>query len=51
MEKTNLRDMVVDQRVNIEPDLLAKYVESVLPAPVEKRPVTEDLLRRNGFMR
>ncbi len=50
LEHTNLRTMVAGQRVNMEPDLLAKYAESALTAAARQKPVSEDTLRRNGFM-
>lgn len=50
LEHTNLRDMVAGRRVNLEPDLLAKYAESALLASPQHRPVSEETLRRNGFM-
>jgi len=47
---TNLRDIVIGQSVNIETDLLAKYTESVLTAAGRTKPITEEILRQNGFM-
>ena len=51
LEQTNLREMVVGQAVNIEPDLLAKYAESLLTAAPRPKPVTEETLRQNGFLK
>ncbi len=50
LDHTNLGSMVAGQSVNLEPDLLAKYVESILAAPGRDERVTEEILRRNGFM-
>ncbi len=50
LKHTNLREMVIGQQANIEPDLLAKYAASVLTAGGPGAPVTEEFLRRNGFL-
>lgn len=51
LEHTNLGSMVAGQSVNLEPDLLAKYAESILTSIGRDGHVTEETLRRNGFMR
>jgi riboflavin synthase len=48
--QTTLREKAVGQRVNVEPDLLAKYAERLLAGSAPGRPVTEETLRQNGFM-
>jgi riboflavin synthase len=48
MQNTNLRYRKKGDLVNIEPDLLAKYVENALQANYSER-ITEGFLKRNGF--
>lgn len=48
--QTTLREKAVGQRVNVEPDLLAKYAERLLAGSAPRKPVTEETLRQNGFM-
>ncbi len=50
LQHTTLREMVAGQPVNIEPDLLAKYAGSILAAGGRGAPITEEFLRRNGFL-
>jgi len=50
LEHTNLGTTVAGQSVNLEPDVLAKYVESILASAGRGGKVTEETLRRNGFM-
>ena len=45
---TSLRERRPGDRVNLETDVLGRYVEALLAAPAAK-PVTMDLLRRAGF--
>jgi riboflavin synthase len=47
---TNLGTMVAAQSVNLEPDVLAKYVENMLASAGRGGKITEEMLRRNGFM-
>ncbi len=46
-KNTNLRSHRVGDAVNLEIDILAKYVERLLRAPAGR--VSEELLRSNGF--
>lgn len=46
---TRLGEFVVGTRVNIETDLLARYVERIAAFPSTGTAVTADLLRRAGF--
>ena len=48
LENTSLRDRRPGDRVNLETDVLGRYVDALLAAPAAK-PVTMDLLRRAGF--
>ena len=56
-EITNLREKSVGSRLNIEPDILGKYVEKLFPggcalgsaAPKGKDGITMDFLRQQGF--
>ncbi len=50
LDHTNLGSMVGGQSVNLEPDLLAKYAERILASPRRGEQVTQEFLRRNGFM-
>ncbi len=50
LEHTNLGGMVAGQSVNLEPDLLAKYAESILISRGCGGQLTEETLRRNGFL-
>ena len=51
---TTIRDWIPGRRVNMETDLIGKYVQSMV-APwagsgdAPKRTITEDFLRKNGF--
>jgi len=45
---TSLRERRPGDRVNLETDVLGRYVDALLAAPAAK-PVTMDLLRRAGF--
>ena len=50
LENTNLGSRKLGDRVNIEPDILAKYVEGILPYSNEKRKTTKEFLKENGFI-
>lgn len=55
MEKTTLAAMVVGQRVNIETDMIAKYILRLLPggqgtATPEPPAMTLDFLAKHGFL-
>jgi riboflavin synthase len=52
LENTNLRTRKVGDQVNLECDVLAKYVESLLnrsPVPGNKPGLTEEYLREQGY--
>ena len=51
LENTNLRNYIVGGAVNLEVDVLAKYVESLLNkrADAKKSVLTEDYLREQGY--
>ena len=48
LQVTTLGARTVGDRVNLETDVLGRYVDALLAAPAAK-PVTMDLLRRAGF--
>lgn len=54
LSETVFGDYKVGQKVNLEVDLLARYLERLLVADVSlkdsKSPITEALLKENGFM-
>jgi riboflavin synthase len=50
LSHTNLGTRKVGERVNIEPDILAKYVEHLL-GDTESKPITREFLRDHGFIR
>jgi len=47
MEKTNLKEKKVGDKVNIEVDILGKYIEAFLTR--QKGGVTLELLEKAGF--
>ncbi|WP_018663469.1 riboflavin synthase [Heyndrickxia acidiproducens] len=49
---SNIAKKKVGEKVNIECDMLAKYIESMLQHMngMERKPNTMDLLRKNGFL-
>jgi riboflavin synthase len=51
LENTSLRERRPGDRVNLETDVLGRYVDALLAAPAANaaKPVTMDLLRRAGF--
>lgn len=52
-QKTTLERLRVAERVNIETDLLAKYVQRLLqpaPAPAEAGQISRDFLANHGFL-
>ncbi len=49
LEKTNLKDTKAGDVVNIETDILGKYVEKFLSSKDNKKGLTLDFLRENGF--
>lgn len=48
LENTNLKDLKTGDFVNIETDILGRYVEKFLST--QNNSVTEDFLKENGFM-
>lgn len=48
LENTNLKDLQVGDLVNIETDILGRYVEKFLST--KDNNLTEDFLKENGFM-
>ena len=48
LENTNLKDLRIGDFVNIETDILGRYVEKFLSS--QNNRVTEDFLKENGFM-
>ena len=48
LENTNLKDLRIGDFVNIETDILGRYVEKFLST--QNNNVTEDFLKENGFM-
>ena len=54
MQATTLGKASVGSRVNLEVDLLARYMESLLRGQQEQQPVTkvtETLLQQSGFLK
>jgi riboflavin synthase len=49
IEQTCLRFRKPGSVVNIEPDLIAKYVENILSKRNERKPLTAEFLKQNGF--
>ncbi len=54
LAETNLGELTLGSQVNIEVDMLAKYIESILfgagvSAKGEKNAITEEFLRKQGF--
>lgn len=50
LEKTNLLNVKEGSKVNLETDLIGKYVERLLSTKKDSR-ITEDFLTENGFFR
>jgi riboflavin synthase, alpha subunit len=48
LENTNLKDLCVGDLVNIETDILGRYVEKFLST--QNNNITEDFLKENGFI-
>jgi len=48
LQNTTLGNLIAGDRVNVEVDLIGKYVENILTAP-ENREVTERWMRQIGF--
>ena len=48
LENTNLKDLRVGDLVNIETDILGRYVEKFLST--QNNNITEDFLKENGFI-
>lgn len=48
-QKTNLKSLKVNDMVNIEVDIFAKYIEKFLSTSDNKTNIDEEFLRRNGF--
>ncbi len=49
LDKTNLKNLKIGDIVNIEYDLLGKYVRKFLPFYEKKSKITLDFLKENGF--
>ena len=49
-QKTTLANLRVGDRVNLETDIIGKYVEKLLGAKSENSGVTAELLARHGFL-
>lgn len=49
LENTNLKALKIGDFVNIETDLIGKYVEKFLSAKDNKTTITEAFLKENGF--
>ncbi|MGL4876416.1 MAG: riboflavin synthase [Clostridium sp.] len=49
MEETILLDRKIGSRVNLEVDLIGKYVEKLMGYREEKKNITEEFLKLNGF--
>ena len=49
LEETIIKDYQVGTRVNLEVDLIARYLERLVPG--EKSNVTQDKLLKNGFLK
>ena len=47
--ETSLSERRPGDRINLETDVLARYVEALLPPAAAPRPVTMELLRAAGF--
>lgn len=47
---TNLKDLKIGEEVNIETDILGKYVEKFLSAKDNKKGISMDFLQENGFV-
>lgn len=50
LEHTTLGELLPGDKVNLEADLLAKYVEKFLKSPREDNIIDEDFLREHGFL-
>ncbi|MGM0435826.1 MAG: riboflavin synthase [Bacillota bacterium] len=48
--ETNLGDLNVGSTVNLEVDMIAKYVEKLLKPHKEKSTITENFLKENGYI-
>lgn len=48
LQNTNLKDLKINDLVNIETDILGRYVEKFLST--QNNNITEDFLKENGFM-
>ncbi len=49
IEKTNLKNLKIGDIVNIEYDLLGKYVQKILSPKKEETKITLEFLKENGF--
>lgn len=47
---TNLKTLNIGDKVNLETDVLAKYVEKIISSNKSKTPIDENFLVENGFM-
>ena len=50
LENTNLKDLHVGDLVNIETDILGRYVEKFLSAKDNKKGISMNFLQENGFV-
>ncbi|MCX8034604.1 MAG: riboflavin synthase [Thermodesulfovibrio sp.] len=50
LKNTNLEFLKVGDKVNLEFDIIGKYIERLLEFKNQERGITEDLLIRSGFM-
>lgn len=48
--ETNLGDLVPGSKVNLEVDMIAKYVEKLLKPHKDKPTLNEDFLKENGYI-
>ncbi len=48
-QETTIKTLQLGSKVNLEVDLLARYIERMLTAPQTKNGVTLELLAKNGF--
>lgn len=50
-EKTNMSDWVVGAKMNLEVDVIARYLERLMTAKTKSEGVTMDLLAKSGFLK
>lgn len=49
LEETNLKERKIGDIVNLECDIIGKYIEKFLDKTNRKSGITEEFLRENGF--